>query len=222
MNKKYFFFWFAIIAICVTFFFACRKQPETVTVEVTDVMLNESEFVFVPGDTTTLIATVYPEDATNKAVIWTSCNTSVATVTDNGLVTAIADGKTTITVTTKDGNKKASCSVKVDGDYRAKWVGSYDCEVEMWSFKGKFNQQVIVNVYAREDIKLYLLANAVSQYTQGLKHIVKVNQDGSFISSSKAESLWGHFVNDSIYVTHYIASPSGNGVNFNYIGNKNQ
>jgi hypothetical protein len=60
-----------------------------------------------------LTATILPANATNKSVSWTSSNTSIASVSSTGLVTAIAKGTATITVTTADGAKTAACSVTV-------------------------------------------------------------------------------------------------------------
>lgn len=60
----------------------------------------------------TLVATVLPENATNKAVNWESSNPSVATV-DDGVVTSVGSGSATITVTTVDGGYTATCSVTV-------------------------------------------------------------------------------------------------------------
>lgn len=61
------------------------------------------------GSTQQLTATVLPVNATNKAKTWTSGNTAIATVDTSGKVTAIAPGIVTITVTTVDGNKTATC-----------------------------------------------------------------------------------------------------------------
>lgn len=66
------------------------------------------------GATVQLTATVTPENATDKSVIWTSSNTDVATVDGNGKVTAIANGTCTITVTTIDGGKTATSTIKVN------------------------------------------------------------------------------------------------------------
>ena len=82
-------------------------------VAVTDVTLNKSATTLLVGWTETLTATVAPEDATNKAVVWTSSDESVATV-ENGVVTAVAKGTADITVTTADGNHQATCKVKVN------------------------------------------------------------------------------------------------------------
>ncbi len=64
------------------------------------------------GATGTLVATVNPTEATNKNVTWTSSNETVATVAD-GIVTPLSVGSTTITVTTDDSSKNATCEVTV-------------------------------------------------------------------------------------------------------------
>ena len=80
---------------------------------VSSVSLNKSEVVLTEGDTTTLAVTINPENATNKNVTWSSSNTAVATVKD-GVVMALKPGTTTITVTTEDGGKTATCKVTVN------------------------------------------------------------------------------------------------------------
>ena len=80
----------------------------------TSIALNQTTATLKASETITLIATVLPENATNKSVTWKSSNEAVATVDANGLVTAIAVGEATITATTTDGsNKSATCKVTV-------------------------------------------------------------------------------------------------------------
>ena len=90
-----------------------EREPDEPAVPVQSVSLNKSSTSLQVGNTETLTATVNPSNATNKAVSWSSSNTSVATVNSNGMITARADGTTTITVTTADGSKKDTCSVTV-------------------------------------------------------------------------------------------------------------
>lgn len=87
--------------------------PETVAV--TGVTLDKSTAkLTAKGQTVDLTATVAPENATNKNVIFETSNEKVATVDGNGKVTAVANGKATITVTTEDGEKTAACEVTVE------------------------------------------------------------------------------------------------------------
>lgn len=82
-------------------------------VAVTGVSLNKTSTSIQVGASEQLTATVEPNNATNKAVTWSSNTTSVATVDNNGNVTAVSEGTATITVTTQDGNKTATCTVTV-------------------------------------------------------------------------------------------------------------
>lgn len=83
------------------------------TVAVTGVSVAPSTASINVGSTQQLTATVAPSNATNKTVSWSSSNTSVATVNSNGLVTGVAVGTATITVTTQDGNKTATSAITV-------------------------------------------------------------------------------------------------------------
>ena len=86
---------------------------EVSEVSVTGVSLDKAAVELTEGDTTTLTATVTPDNATNTDVTWTSSNPEVATVDAEGKVTAVAAGNAIITVTTDDGKMTATCAVKV-------------------------------------------------------------------------------------------------------------
>lgn len=79
------------------------------------ISLDQSSLTFTQANaTSTLVATVTPSNVTNGSVTWTSSNTSVATVDENGVVTAIGNGNAVITATTNDGtNLSVSCNVTV-------------------------------------------------------------------------------------------------------------
>jgi len=81
-------------------------------VAVTGVSLNKASTSIVEGKTETLVATVAPSNASDKSVSWSSDDESVATV-DGGIVTAVAAGTATITVTTTDGSFTDECEVTV-------------------------------------------------------------------------------------------------------------
>ena len=85
----------------------------TGTIAVTSVNLNKTTATVGVGATTQLIATVLPTIATDKTVTWSSSNTGKATVNGSGLITGVATGSSTITVTTTDGSFTATCLVTV-------------------------------------------------------------------------------------------------------------
>jgi len=101
------------------------------TTAVTGVTLSPTMLSLKVGNSQALTATVAPDNATNKAVTWSSSNTAIATVTD-GTVTAVAEGTATITVTTADGNKTATCAVTVspllpeEKSDQDRWYSFYD------------------------------------------------------------------------------------------------
>ena len=91
--------------------------PEFTTVKavvnVTGVSLDKTTLSLDTGKTGQLTATVVPSNATNKAVSYSSDTTSVATVDNNGKVTAVKAGTAKITVKTTDQAKTATCTVTV-------------------------------------------------------------------------------------------------------------
>ena len=83
---------------------------------VTSVDLSNSSLNMNVNNSYLLKACVYPTNATNKAITWSSSNTNVATVTNGGLVCARRAGSTTITVKSNDGGYTKTCQVYVIGE----------------------------------------------------------------------------------------------------------
>lgn len=110
----------AVVVACMFAFVACGGEdepgpvtPPDETVEVTGVTLNKTELTLIEGEDETLTAEVKPGDATDKTVKWSVDKPEVASV-EGGLVTAIAEGTAVITVTTTDGDHKATCALTVE------------------------------------------------------------------------------------------------------------
>lgn len=95
---------FAIIAVL---FFIIRGTP------VEEIILSKSEVTIEIGESVSLTYTISPDDATDKTVIWSSSNESIATVSDGGCVTAKQEGACTITVTTGNG-KADTCTIQTE------------------------------------------------------------------------------------------------------------
>jgi uncharacterized repeat protein (TIGR02543 family) len=102
-----------LLAVCgMAFGFAsCNDDDKLVAVE--SVALSDAQLRLVTGQEQALQAYVYPENATNKSIEWLSSDESVATVSENGEVQAIAIGTATIMAATVDGGQIASCDLTV-------------------------------------------------------------------------------------------------------------
>ena len=115
-----------------------KKATCVITVNdiaVKTIKLNATERILTVGEIVTLTATITPENATNKNLVWSSSNESVASV-DNGKISAHSAGRTSINVTNESGDAKASCSVYVWGDTpsgRKVWYSTNDNqEIDKW------------------------------------------------------------------------------------------
>ena len=100
------------LATAIVLAFSCEKAlEEDDRVMVTDVTVDRSTAEVVIGETVQLSATVLPSDATDRSITWSSSNKEVATVSNNGLVTGVSEGRAGIMA--KAGGKTATCIVTV-------------------------------------------------------------------------------------------------------------
>ncbi|MDE5581590.1 MAG: leucine-rich repeat protein [Treponemataceae bacterium] len=111
MKKKWI---VAALAACAIVLAGCKALSEPERIAVESVTLNETTLMIAHGATGKLAATVKPDDADDKTVTWSSSDASVATVDNDGTVTAVKVGTATITATTWDGGKTATCKVTVN------------------------------------------------------------------------------------------------------------
>lgn len=111
MKKKSLLMLLVVALVLLVSITAVACKPEAVAV--TGVTLDRAELSLSVGTQGTLVATVAPEDATDKTVAWTIADQAVATINANGVVTAVAVGETEATVTTTDGSFTATCDITV-------------------------------------------------------------------------------------------------------------
>lgn len=103
------------ILILLVFLFTLvgvQAQDKVVTIDNQTPGWLSSKLAYI-GDTQQLTATILPEDAFDKSLKWSSSDESVATVDENGTVTAVKGGTAVITATSADGNVTGSCTVTV-------------------------------------------------------------------------------------------------------------
>lgn len=106
----------ALVLLTGGFALANTDTPSPEPVEVTGVNLNVSSMTLVAGGQNGILrASIRPVNATDQRLIWTSSNTSVATVTSSSdaVVTPLSAGTATITVRTRDGSFTDTCVVTV-------------------------------------------------------------------------------------------------------------
>ena len=103
---------------------ACTVTVSTQEIPVERITLSSTSLSLKEGDSHKLTATVTPSDATDSQVTWSSSDPSVATVSDQGEVTAVRAGNCTITATA--GGKSATCTVRVQG------AGGVDAGIGSW------------------------------------------------------------------------------------------
>lgn len=92
---------------------SCRVTVSASSVAVTSVTLDRTSLNLTEGESTKLVASVIPSNATDISVAWSSSNPSVATVSSSGVVSAHSTGTAIISCVTNDGSKKATCTVTV-------------------------------------------------------------------------------------------------------------
>ncbi|OJU51620.1 MAG: hypothetical protein BGN96_07850 [Bacteroidales bacterium 45-6] len=105
-------FLLTIIAVATAFIFAgCEKNNDVALAGIT---LSKTSVTLKPETTETLTCTFFPENATNKAVTWSSSDPNIASVDNNGVITAKSVGSAKITATsTQDASLKTTCDVTV-------------------------------------------------------------------------------------------------------------
>ena len=105
------------------------RVPVTVLQPVWSVYIEDAPEQLSMGESAQLTASIWPENATNKAVSWSSSDSETLSVDENGLVTALKKGSATITLAAMDGSgKKATCTIQIPNAlYRvsgASWLES--------------------------------------------------------------------------------------------------
>lgn len=98
------------------FMASCTVVVEKDQVTVSSVELSQTTATMATSEMLQLTAKVFPDDATNKALIWKSSNEQVCMVSQTGLVIAVQEGEAVITVTPEIGSGQAQCAIVVDNE----------------------------------------------------------------------------------------------------------
>ena len=174
-----------------------EPQP---TVDVTGVTLDKTSLTIEAGQTAALTATVKPSNATNKKVTWASSDPDIATVDAEGKVTGVAAGETTVTVTTVDGEKTATCDVTVTASTTPRYI--------LTDTLTEGGEYLIVNDATVGSSSSRALKNpggttsGVSISSSNGKTTVEVN-DGNYIETEDTDIVWTAAANEGgFYLTN--------------------
>ena len=150
------------------------EDPGETTIAVTSITLNQSSLTLEVGQTSQLTATVLPADATNKNIVWSSTDTTKATVV-NGEVTAIAEGTTTIIARSEsNSNITATCTLSVEAEEvivpEEPMEGQYFLYDLTPEGSGMLLNKNCTNTYSNADANYYKLS-----YTEGMTIVTGMN-----------------------------------------------
>lgn len=161
------------------------NAPSDADKKVTSITISQTEATLKPNDTMQLEATVYPTDAANKKILWTSSNEDVAIVTDEGFVLAITEGEADIIAEASDGTGiKAMCHLTVENEKKPVVP-----IVEI-----KFEESPVTIVLG-ESKKLNVLFNPVNASNKTLQwksvnsDVASVDKDGNVLGVSAGKSI---------------------------------
>jgi len=186
-----------IIILFVTVTVSCRKDDV--------ITLNETSLFLEYRDTVTLIATVHPNQNSNKKVIWRSSDTNIVTVTPDGLVTAISNGVATITASVQNKKQTATCLVTVT-DYREKWIGYWDFVQKNFSFD--FGSVSWDTTYYLGKISLGKTSYTLTiEYSENSSIVMSVSKDGSLFYDVRHTG--GFAENNRVYLRFSGGSMNG-------------
>jgi formylglycine-generating enzyme required for sulfatase activity len=177
------------------------KAPTTVTVAVTGVTLNQSTLTLPAGEMRTLTATVAPASATNRSVTWSSSNPTVATVT-SGRVIARAAGTATITVSTTDGGKKATCVVTVTSG------GAAPGPSPSTDYTGSYSGILYASDYSQWDTEVTLTADAISGEDISISN-VSIGSNNVISAGGTNIGTWAYVYSESAKIGIVCAFSSG-------------
>lgn len=199
--------------------------PNLTPIAVTGVSLDKSQLPLVVGASATLTATVAPATANNKAVTWQSSAPTIASV-NNGVVSALAVGNATITVTTTDGGKTATCAVTVSAATPVPQTSLSLHEPELYeksALAGGYGQELVVHD-SREYEVFYLSNNSGDFITAGSpKYDMDKSGTAGYVvgqgSSGSVDGGWVKTVSSSSYTSKAaLAIDEFQCANSNYLG----
>ena len=150
----------------------------TVKVPVESITLDKTSLTLMEGESATLVATVKPDDATDKTVTWSSSDEKIVTVDKTGKVTAVKEGEAVITA--KAGDKTATCKVIVN---------NYVFTIDVWSVEASGDGDFVgISVTCSGEYSVGEISTWISQYAvNGNNHVFQIKRNPSSSGTRNGE-----------------------------------
>lgn len=215
-----------LVACIIT---GCSSDDDEITLK--GISLKQTSLMLTPGKTEALDVIFFPENAPNKSVVWNSSDESVATVSEQGVVTALKPGSAVVTVTADENGDKATCSVTVTLDEPVSVSGNVSGTWEKYSIinvTGQINVPEGETLTIEEGVEVIVSTAGQDANDTKIEFIVKGNlycqgtEDAPILFSVPASErtlenrysrLWGGIIGngtcDEILLDHVIIEYTG-------------
>ena len=183
---------FITIILITTIILSCSKAARIIPIE--NLTLNETQLNFFVDQEIKLEVEITPKNATNKTIIWQSSDEEVALVSQDGLVTAINDGKVIITVSTEDNLISDTCNVIVTKAHIP--VTGISLNITLLTLEVSETETLIVTIEPENATDKTIV------WTSSDENVASVSEEGLVVALSEgnvtisATSLDGHFTTE--------------------------
>ena len=186
----------------------CKVNVTEEAIEVQEIVLTPLEKTIGNGRTTQVIADIKPENATNRELVWTSSDPSVATVDANGVVKGIKDGIVTITAKTKDGKVVASTKIIIDENINDEKLSVFDDEHTPVTWDGANDLKIFEKTLYTVDGKIAPESSNTYQFVVRNNTKYNIKYDIDFIETNPYNINMKYKLkkNDTYLIDHYVSA----------------
>ncbi len=186
----------------------CKVNVTEEAIEVQEIVLTPLEKTIGNGRTTQVIADILPENATNRELVWTSSDPSVATVDANGVVKGIRNGIVTITAKTKDGRVVASTKIIIDENINNEKLSVYDDEHTPVTWDGANDLKIFEKTLYTMDGKIAPESSNTYQFVVRNNTKYNIKYDIDFIETNPYNINMKYKLkkNDTYLIDHYVSA----------------
>lgn len=186
----------------------CKVNVVEESIEVQEIVLTPLEKTIGNNRTTQVIADIKPENATNRELVWTSSDSSVATVDANGVVKGIKNGIVTITAKTKDGKVVASTKIIIDENINNEKLSVFDDDHTPVTWDGANDLKIFEKTLYTVDGKIAPESSNTYQFVVRNNTKYNIKYDIDFIETNPYNINMKYKLkkNDTYLIDHYVSA----------------